>query len=221
MNIAYRLIRAYTLRDKLNQVNELNGEAGRILDVGCGTGEFLKTCQRQNWQVAGVEPDGDARALAITKLGCGVESDLGLVQKNQLFDVITLWHVLEHVPDLNQTIRQLRELLTNEGTLLIAVPNSDSYDAELFKQHWAAYDVPRHFHHFVPSTIEPLFRRHNFVLADKRPMKFDAYYISMLSTQYQTGKMNYLKSVQTGFISNKRADRTGNYSSLTYVFKKA
>ncbi|GAB3944322.1 hypothetical protein GCM10028805_11680 [Spirosoma harenae] len=168
-----------------------------------------------------MEPDNDARAIAIKKLQSDIQPNLASLSGAEPFNIITLWHVLEHVADLNNTIEQLHQLLAEKGTLLIAVPNSDSYDAEYFKQYWAAYDVPRHLHHFTPSTIEPLFKKHGFTLVGKKPMVFDAFYIAMLSTRYQTGKTDYLKSVQVGLTSNNRAGRTGNSSSQIYLFKRA
>ncbi|MFD2932141.1 class I SAM-dependent methyltransferase [Spirosoma flavum] len=220
VNTAYRLVRNYTLRSKLNLINKLNGKQGKILDVGCGTGAFLESCREGGWQVTGMEPDPDARTIAIKKLQAEIEPSLEAFDKTQPFDIISLWHVLEHIPDLNESITILHQLLAEQGTLLIAVPNSDSYDAHYFKEYWAAYDVPRHLHHFTPLTIEPLFKKHGFVLTDKRPMVFDAFYIAMLSTRYKTGKTDYLKSVQVGLSSNAQAGRTGNSSSLIYLFKK-
>ena len=221
VNAAYRLVRKYTLQSKLNLINELNGRRGKILDVGCGTGAFLGSCQKGGWQVTGVEPDPEARTVAANKLGADVKPDLKALIEMQPFDIISLWHVLEHIPDLNESITILHKLLANQGTLLIAVPNSDSYDAQHFKQFWAAYDVPRHLHHFTPSTIEHLFKKHGLLLTDKRPMVFDAFYIAMLSTGYQAGKTDYLKSIQIGLSSNVQAKRTGNSSSLIYLFRKA
>ena len=220
INVAYRAVRNYTLRAKLNLINKLNHGTGRILDIGCGTGAFLETCKTGGWGVLGMEPDPDARAISTKKLQADIKPNLDALSGVEPVDVISLWHVLEHIPDLNQAIPQLHNLLAQKGTILIAVPNSDSYDATYFKEYWAAYDVPRHLHHFTPSTIESLFRKYGFQLVSKRPMVFDALYIAMLSTRYQTGKTDYLKSVQVGLSSNAKARETGNSSSLTYVFKK-
>ena len=221
INRAYRLVRNYTLRSKLNLINTLNNGQGRILDVGCGTGAFLESCQQGGWQVTGMEPDNDARGIAQKKLGAEIKPNLSAVTNSQPFDIITLWHVLEHIPNLNETIEQLHQLLASTGTLLIAVPNSASYDAKYFNEFWAAYDVPRHLHHFTPLTIKPLFHKHGFTVTDQQPMVFDAFYIAMLSTRYQTGRTNYLKSIQVGLTSNAEARQTGNSSSLIYLFKKA
>ncbi|WP_460935544.1 class I SAM-dependent methyltransferase [Spirosoma humi] len=221
INTAYRLVRNYTLQSKLNLINQLNGKPGKILDVGCGTGAFLETCRTGGWQVTGMEPDPDARAIAVEKLKAEIKPSLSALSGSQPFDIISLWHVLEHIPDLNDTIQALYQLLTKKGTLLIAVPNSDSYDAQYFKQYWAAYDVPRHLHHFTPSTIKLLFNKHGFTLVNQKPMVFDAFYIAMLSTRYRSGKTNYSKSIQVGLASNAEAKRTGNSSSLIYLFNKA
>ncbi|GAB3501411.1 hypothetical protein GCM10027341_28210 [Spirosoma knui] len=169
----------------------------------------------------GMEPDSDAREKAIDKLQIPVQASLEDIGDTQSYDIISLWHVLEHIADLEKAIVKLHSLLSKNGTLLIAVPNSASYDAMHFQQYWAAYDVPRHLYHFTPSTIQPLFNKYGFKLVDKKPMLFDAFYIAMLSTQYQTGKTDYVKSVQVGVQSNLKAGRSGQYSSITYLFRKA
>ncbi|QDK83958.1 class I SAM-dependent methyltransferase [Spirosoma sp. KCTC 42546] len=221
INMAYRIVRNYTLDSKLRLINKLNGRQGRVLDVGCGTGAFLESCKKGGWQIIGMEPDRDARTIAQKKLEAEIKPNLNALTGTKPVDIITLWHVLEHIPNLNEVIPQLHQLLERKGTLLIAVPNSDSYDAQYFKEFWAAYDVPRHLYHFTPTTIKPLFEKHGFKLVEKKPMVFDAFYIAMLSTRYQGGKTDYLKSVRIGLASNTEASRTGNSSSLIYQFIKA
>jgi len=221
LNTAYRAVRSHTLKSKLSLINKLSKQKRRVLDVGCGTGAFLETCKKDGWAIMGVEPDANARAVSTNKLRIEISPDLNLLTGTGPFDVISLWHVLEHIPNLDETIQQLYELMADEGTLLIAVPNSDSYDAKYFGENWAAYDVPRHLYHFTPSTIESLFTKHNFQLIEQRPMIFDALYIAMLSTRYQTGKTDYLDSMRVGLISNAKARQTGNSSSITYLLRKA
>jgi len=138
---------------------------------------------------------------------------------NKQFDIITLWHVLEHVSDLDAQIKELKRLLKPKGYLIIAVPNYKSYDADHYKTFWAAYDVPRHLWHFSKNAIQSIFGKFNFILEKTLPMKFDSFYVSLLSEKYKTGKMNYLKAFRIGLRSNIKAKRTGEYSSLIYVLR--
>jgi predicted SAM-dependent methyltransferase len=130
-----------------------------------------------------------------------------------------MWHVLEHVPDLNNRIEEIKSLLKQSGVLLIAVPNSSALDALHYKQYWAAYDVPRHLYHFTPITMQKLFTKHGFVLAQTLPMHFDSFYVSLLSEKYMHGKSRVIPAVINGVRSNLSAMNSGNYSSLIYVFK--
>ena len=133
-----------------------------------------------------------------------------------------MWHVLEHVHLLNETMDWLKDRITEDGFIIIAVPNHESKDAEVFQAQWAAYDVPRHLYHFSQKSIKELFEQKGFRLEKTLPMKFDSFYVSMLSTKYQTGKTNYLKAFISGLKSNLDAETNkGNYSSLIYVFKKS
>jgi predicted TPR repeat methyltransferase len=193
------------------------------LDYGCGTGMFLKVCQDKGWKAYGMEPDDGARKLG-TEMGLNVFSDKERVNtytNNQKFDVITLWHVLEHVTDLDETLTFFRERLNKGGALVIAVPNYTSFDAQHYKEFWAAYDVPRHLYHFEISTIQKLLSKYGFSLSETRPMKFDSFYVSMLSEKYMTGKINYVKAFLTGLKSNLKAKTANDYSSVIYVFKAA
>jgi len=198
----------------------LTGGTGKLLDIGCGTGAFLEVSQQAGWAIKGVEPDPDARAIASQKTKISIQPDLKAIDQEQV-DMVTMWHVLEHVPTLNETIEQIHSRLAPNGTLLIAVPNSDSYDASYYKRYWAAYDVPRHLYHFTPDTIEKLFDKHGFKLADKRPMVFDAFYIAMLSSRYRSGQTNFVESLRIGLASNIKGGQKGHSSSQIYVFKKA
>lgn len=218
----YKLIRNFTLKRKLSLIQK-HVSRGTILDYGCGTGMFLKVCQDNGWKAYGVEPDDGARKIG-SEMGLNVFSDKERVNtytNNQTFDIITLWHVLEHVTDLDDTLTFFKEKLNNGGALIIAVPNYTSYDAQHYKEFWAAYDVPRHLYHFEISTIQKLLSSYGFSLAETKPMKFDSFYVSMLSEKYKRGKINYVKAFLTGLKSNLRAKTAKDYSSVIYIFKKA
>lgn len=214
----YQIVKGHALKNKLKLVNSFQTEERNLLDVGCGTGEFLLTCKNNGWNVVGVEPNKNAKKLAETKLEVDIKNDILDLGNNQ-FDVITLWHVLEHVPDLQGYIVKLKQLLKPNGVLVIAVPNFKSYDALHYKQFWAAFDVPRHLWHFSKSAIQKLFTPVKMDVVKILPMKFDSFYVSLLSEKYKTGKSNLVKAFYIGFISNLKAIRTKEYSSLIYIIK--
>ena len=213
----YQLVKNYTLKQKVKLINSFNTESKTILDVGAGTGDFLKVCKKNNWDAYGIEPSDKARKIA-------AEKEINLKQdkselKNELVDVITLWHVLEHIPNLIEYIDQLKKLLKPNGVLLIAVPNYKSYDAEYYKEYWAAFDVPRHLWHFSKESIQKLFSQVNMNVEKILPMKFDSFYVSLLSEKYKNKKNKSFKAFLTGLKSNLKAKKDGEYSSLIYIIK--
>jgi 2-polyprenyl-3-methyl-5-hydroxy-6-metoxy-1,4-benzoquinol methylase len=214
----YQAVKNITLKRKLKLIDSFETSSKNILDVGAGTGDFLKVCQSNSWKVSGIEPSLDARNIA-EKKGIHLQEKLSEF-KNTKFDVITLWHVLEHVENLSEYILTLHNLLADDGRLIIAVPNFKSNDANYYKEFWAAFDVPRHLWHFSQTSISKLFSEVHMVVEKTIPMKFDGYYVSLLSEKYKSGKMNPLKSFYRGFVSNLKARSTNEYSSLIYVLKK-
>ncbi|EPR66469.1 class I SAM-dependent methyltransferase [Cyclobacterium qasimii] len=192
-----------------------------MLDYGCGVGLFVKACTNDGWEAYGMEPNEKAATFAIDNNGIDIIPDFKSLEKKKKFDVITLFHVLEHVHKLNKTIDILLNRLKKRGTLFIAVPNRDSLDASTFKENWAALDVPRHLYHFNPSSMEYLTDKHNCRIVDTIPMKFDSYYVSLLSHQYIGTKNKYIEAIKSGYNSNKQAkNNSNNYSSLLFVIKK-
>lgn len=214
----YQIVKSYTLRKKIKLINQFSLNGKNILDIGCGTGEFLAYAKNNNWKTFGVEPNLKARQKALEKKLTIVEK-LELPNTNK-FDVITLWHVLEHLPNLQEQIVKIKNLLSDEGTLIIAVPNYKSYDAAYYKENWAAYDTPRHLWHFSQNSITEIFNEHNFKVVKTLPMRFDSYYVSLLSEKYKNGRTNYLKAIFRGLLSNLKARRSGEYSSLIYILKR-
>ena len=219
---AYHWVREKNLRNKLNLLNDqpLNGK--KLLDYGCGTGEFLSKAQNDKWDITGLEPNEKARKIANEKTHERV-FDLERIKDlpEKAFDAITLWHVLEHCHNPLQDLNTFHRLLSDTGSLIIAVPNYKSFDASYYKEHWAGYDVPRHLWHFSTEAISKIAEACNFKVAQKTPMMFDAYYVSLLSEKYRSGWMNPFTAFFVATRSNLKAARTGEYSSLIYVLRKA
>lgn len=216
----YHIVRNYSTRNKLNIVGQYSNK-GTILDYGCGTGFFLGYCKKSGWDCFGLEPDGGAREICkqndVTAAADKQELKAKIADKS--LSAITLWHVLEHVTDLEETLAFFKSKLSENGTLVIAVPNYRSFDAEYYKEFWAAYDVPRHLYHFDKLSLARLMNDRGFKLIKTLPMKFDSYYVSLLSERYKTGSTGYLNAFKAGFVSNNKASTNGEYSSLIYVFK--
>jgi 2-polyprenyl-3-methyl-5-hydroxy-6-metoxy-1,4-benzoquinol methylase len=213
----YHFIKSIALKNKLNLINSLQPNKGKILDIGAGTGEFLSVAKNDGWQTIGVEPSDKAKTIAINKGISFVSATSEL--ENQSFDVISMWHVLEHVPDLDKQIKELKRLLKPSGTLIIAVPNFKSFDAKHYGKFWAAFDVPIHFWHFSKTAIKLLFEKEEMKLEKVLPMKFDSFYVSLLSEKYKSGKMNFVSAFFTGLQSNWKAKKDFEYSSHIYILK--
>lgn len=214
---AYHFVKQIALKNKLDLINSFQPSKGRILDIGAGTGDFLLIAQENGWQTIGVEPSPRAKGIAIKKGISFVDDTMEL--ESHSFDTITMWHVLEHVPDLDAQIKELKRLLKQNGTLIIAVPNYKSFDAKHYGAFWAAYDVPIHFWHFSKRAIQLLFAKEGMKLQKVLPMKFDSFYVSLLSEKYKSGKMNFVKAFFIGLQSNWKAKRNFEYSSHIYVLK--
>ncbi len=221
INSVYQLVRKYTLLKKLKLISEFY-KTGKILDIGCGTGEFLKTFNDAKWDTLGIEPSADVRKIVIENNGLDVRDEEEIKNlETESFDVITMWHVLEHVPQLNDRIEDLKRLLKPKGILVIAVPNCNSLDAKIYAENWAAFDVPRHLYHFNPNDVDTLFKNHELNVFRVLPMIFDSFYVSMLSEKCKSGKSNIIRAVWNGFRSNFAALKSGKtYSSQIYLIKK-
>jgi len=223
VNRLYHLVRNYTLTAKRKLIQSVTGKrTGSLLDVGAGTGAFANAMKLAGWAVTGLEPDGTARLNANKRYGLHLEPADQLFQLEAAqFDAVTMWHVLEHVHDLHGYLTQFQKILKPGGRLIIAVPNYTSYDAKVYKEYWAAYDVPRHLYHFSPKSMEQLGKAKGFVLEDTKPMWFDSFYVAMLSEQYKNGSGNLIGAVWNGLLSNFKTMRNKKRgSSVIYLFKK-
>lgn len=219
----YKWVKKRNIKNKFKIAlanNYVKRDKTRLLDYGCGIGDFLCYAQRNGCCVYGCDLSADARLLATKKIGETVvePSELSSLP-DWRFDVITLWHVFEHVDDLKSLTNQFYRLLADNGRLVIAVPNYKSYDAEHYKDKWAAYDVPRHLNHFHKESLENVLNG-KFALKKIKPMKWDAFFISMMSEKYLPNGKPLLKGFLNGLKSNLSAKKTGEYSSLVYVFSK-
>jgi 2-polyprenyl-3-methyl-5-hydroxy-6-metoxy-1,4-benzoquinol methylase len=213
----YHFIKGIALKKKVSLINELHPNKGILLDIGAGTGDFLSVAKENGWQAIGIEPSDKARIIALSKNTRFIENTSQL--EDHTIDVVTMWHVLEHVPDVSKQIKELKRLLKPDGTIVVAVPNFNSFDAKHYQEFWAAYDVPRHLWHFSRLSIEKLFEREKLQLLETRPMLFDSFYVALLSEKYKTGRMNYLAAFLVGLKSNWKARTTNEYSSHIYIIK--
>jgi 2-polyprenyl-3-methyl-5-hydroxy-6-metoxy-1,4-benzoquinol methylase len=216
----YHVVRYVSVQRKLRLLKLYQPKQGALLDVGAGTGFFLRAAKKRGWTVTGIEPNLSAREIANSKAPNTVfdNSRLSRLTANS-FDVITLWHVLEHLPNLDDDIKVIQKLLKPNGRIVVAVPNFKSFDAEYFKTFWAAYDVPRHLWHFSQPSISKVFSQVQMKLESSHPLVMDAYYVSLLSNKLKTGSLRILNSLWIGLLSNLKALKSGEYSSLIYVLK--
>lgn len=220
VNSLYKTIRKRTLKQKRKLIEEItNKKSGRLLDVGSGTGAFVNEMKVSGWNVTGLEPDNGAIKIAKDLYGLELQQTENLFKLAPgSFDAITMWHVLEHVHQLHDYISQLKKLLAPDGKLVIAVPDYTSHDATVYKQYWAAYDVPRHLYHFSPRSMEVLTDKHGLKIIDYKPMWYDSFYVSLLSSKYKNGKTNWISAVWNGLISDIKAiGDVKKCSSVIYI----
>lgn len=221
INSLFLIVREISIRKKYKVINRYNAN-NRILDIGCGTGNFLAFCKSKGMETTGIEPSEIARNIAKEKYKLNnvySPENINFLPRNY-YGIITLWHVLEHIHNIDDYLKNIYSLLIEEGILLIALPNPESYDARYYSNYWAAYDVPRHLYHFKKDVILKIIEKYNFKIINILPMKFDSYYISMLSEKNINGRIKLIKSLFIGMVSNLKACRKMNYSSLIYIFKK-
>ena len=216
----YEQIKTINLRHKYTIATK-GIKVGKMLDIGCGVGDFLQVAEQHGWNCKGVEPSEDAKAIAKKRIKAEIISSEDLEQiPNETFDVITMWHVLEHIDNLKWQVAQLQRLIKKDGRIIIAVPNYKSYDAKFYKDKWAAYDVPRHLNHFNKETLVRIFKTNGLELEDTDKLRWDAYYISYLSEQYRHHAFPLVKGAYRGWLSNVKARKSKEWSSKIYVFVK-
>ena len=219
----YQIVKKYSITKKVGLVQSFmnaNSSDKSVLDIGCGTGDFLLACKKGGLNIYGIEPNEKAKSIAEIKLNQKIKVDIFKLSPQQ-FDCISMWHVLEHVPNLTDYILELQKKLKPKGVLIIAVPNHKSYDAKHYGKFWAAFDVPRHLWHFSKKSIQLLFEKNKMKVTKTIPMRFDSFYVSILSEKYKTKKGNFIKALFIGLKSNIKAMRTKEYSSIIYIIKNS
>lgn len=217
INKAYNMVRNITLKRKVKLIQRLS-KGKNLLDIGAGTAHFLNEAKTAGFNVQGLEPDADAKKFAQSEFGLSLDDLSAITQiETASKDVITMWHVLEHVYHLKRDLSEFVRVLKNDGVLIIAVPNMSSWDAQHYGDFWAAYDVPRHLYHFQEKTIQNLMEQFDMKCVEILPMKFDAYYVSMLSEKYKGG--SFINGILNGQKSNSKAKKHG-FSSQIYIFRK-
>ena len=218
LEVLYATVKQKNLRKKLQVIENQKVKSKTLLDFGAGTGDFVKFAKQNGFDPIALEPNALASEKAKQK-GLTVFNALKQI-KDRSFHVITLWHVLEHLPNLDGDIASLLSVLEDDGLLVIAVPNYKSWDARHYKTYWAAYDVPRHLWHFSRNSIRSIFEKQHCQVIKEIPMRYDAFYVSLLSEKYKGNFLRMPTAFLKGLYSNLHALFTGEYSSMIYLIQK-
>lgn len=213
----YQTVKKWALKNKVSIISKLQPHKKSVLDIGAGTGDFLFTAKKMGWQIEGVEINEKARNLAANK-NINLYPEISNIPSKK-YDVVTLWHVLEHLPNLKEVTQQIEALVKPKGFLVIAVPNYKSYDAQYYKGYWAAFDTPRHLWHFSRKSL-PLLFSGRLTLVKTKPMIFDSFYVSLLSEKYKNKSNFLIRAFFIGLWSNIKALSTKEHSSIIYIFQK-
>jgi len=219
--LLYDVVRNISVRKKARTISSFSPK-GTLLDVGCGLGYFLHHMVKEGWSAKGVDISADARTYVKNTFGLDVlpEQELETLGEGQ-YNVITMWHVLEHVHLLRDRVHLLKKLLAGGGTLFVAVPNSDAWEVSFYREYWDGFDVPRHIYHFNHSSVEYLMNACGLKVIEKKPMIFDAYYISWRSEIHRKNPLGFFRAMIIGQLSNWMARKNKNYSSVLYVIQHA
>lgn len=222
-NKLYRMVRYIMLHRKKNIVRKVTRLAeGSILDIGSGTGYFASVMKRAGWNVRGIEISDKARQFSSSRFGINVSGPDKIDDlESDIFDCVTLWHVLEHFHDPFKYAAEIYRLLKPGGVCVIALPNSNSYDAKYYGSFWAAYDVPRHLWHFNPESFRIFSEKTGFKLGPLKTLPIDVFYISQLSEKYKGSSLAFIrgmvKAMAFAFLSVFNIRKS---SSLIYILRK-
>jgi SAM-dependent methyltransferase len=222
-NRLYRFSRRIMLKKKKDLVKRTTGlKTGSLLDIGSGTGHFISEMKKAGWSVKGIEINAKAREFSASHFGLEIISSEQIsTLPSDSFDCITLWHVLEHFQEPFRYASEILRLLKPGGICVLALPNCSSYDAQYYREFWAAYDVPRHLWHFTPDTFKVFADRTGFDLIGIHSLPLDVFYISTLSEKYKKKKFAFISGIikafwfaSLSFFSKTRS------SSIIYLLRK-
>ena len=211
----YNIVKQYMFTRKYKWIARYVNK-GNWLDFGAGTGEFLDFLPDKYWEKMAFELNKGAVQKIKNK---NIPYIAGYQDTNTRFDVVSAFHAIEHVLDIQAWFTFLKRITKVNAIIAVAVPNYKAYDARYYQEYWAAYDVPRHQYHFSKKSIHQLFRDNGFQLLDEKPMPLDAYYISLISESYR-GKKRLFNALKVGSLSNLKALSSKEYSSNLFIFRK-
>ncbi|AGC76552.1 methyltransferase family protein [Nonlabens dokdonensis] len=212
----YNFAKGFNLKSKTSLIRKF-AQNGSVLDIGAGVGDLVLALKEAQLSATGFEPSEKARTVARNK-GVDLYASLNEVEANS-FQLISMYHVLEHVPDVEKQKENILQLLKPNGVLILALPNYESFDAKYYNSYWAGYDVPRHLFHFNKKAVKSIFDK-EFEIIKMQPMWFDSLYVSILSSKYKKSAFPFLSGIFIGLFSNLKAIFTNEPSSITYVLKK-
>ena len=180
----YQMARDYMLGLKFNLVRQFKPEWKQVLDYGTGEGFFTEYLLKKGKDASGIEPSAVARENFKSRTGKTLFEDIDALPADKTFQVITLWHVLEHIHTLRETMEKLTERLEQKGIIVIAIPNQKAKDLEAFGPHWAAWDVPRHLYHWDTDSLSAFMKSLGLVRIHTGQLPLDPFYIGMISARY-------------------------------------
>jgi SAM-dependent methyltransferase len=206
----------------------------RVLEVGCSTGDLLARLHRKNRipreNLAGIETDEEAAAAAEKAAGIRISrTGIGALERGKTFDRIVFWHVLEHLHDLHGTLAEAVARLDRNGLMVVALPNPECRDARRYREHWVAWDAPRHLWHFTPSTLGALLRLHGLEITATAPWLPDTLYTCWYSQRMEAAAGNRRFGLRDACTALLQAAaclattllRPASASTLVYYVRKA
>lgn len=211
----YFFFKKISIASKVRTIKSFKKNFISLLDYGAGDGFFVHSLRQKKIDAVGYDPFFKYNEK-------GMYNDPNFFKKNNLnkFDIITMWHSLEHTQSYSQALENAKSMLSDKGVLIVACPNYKSFDSEYYKRYWAGYDVPRHLWHFSPKGMRVVFSSLGFELLKTKGMFWDPFYVSMVSEKYKSSKLWFIKGFFVGLASCLASIFNKNPSSVVYVAKK-